>query len=752
MPPALKGRASKRKQPEPPLDTVPEPPPETVPEPNEAQVIEDPVSPQRPTTTTTSPAAGRPGTVKLQIGHKVLHRLMQVNGVVVQFPAAADFMHAGKVCIRYLTTEKKVQVLRTMWCWPSELDVVWTSPRRAAATDGSQQRVPERVKEMRPFERAILDVDEDLREGAEGRPELADHERARVLPQKQAATKGRGMTWGLCGERRTHQTSVSLEERIAAFPSNSFKVAPSPTGKVLFCQCCPKTIQNILGTIKTHIASDRHKERLKNWMKRGCVDDTIREFLHEYFAAHPREKDSSVGVDEQVYRWRVVEACLGAGIPLEKIDSVRTVLERGGVGLTHSSHLKLFIPKIEGFEMRRLIAEVKDQPICLIYDGSTRLGECTAVLMRWCSAEFEIEQRVIALRTVKKHMSGDTLGPFLIDVIGQLGVRSSSIVCLSRDSCATNGKAERNIKPILSNSESMMCISHTLSHCAEHVDLPTLKAFMTPWLSLVQHHSSAKSLWKELLGGSAMKGFSNIRWFSREECCNELAENFSLLPDFVDRLVQDEIGDAHPKKMQEILSASSLDLQAELACNLDMKPVLTTCYSLEGDGLGLLLAAGKLDALFKWGETLGSDTASLRNVAALLRSRIELEPGVKIREFFADVQPARWFTGVLVQPRVEGLVTVKYSDGSKIDQEAHEARKWIEIADLPEWKRLVSAAKEGIQYLHNRLHGNLPAGQVHYDCSYMFEVLCVEGRQFELLILAGRDITWTWLMSTSLLS
>lgn len=120
--------------------------------------------------------------------------------------------------------------------------------------------------------------------------------------------------------------------------------------------------------------------------------------------------------------------------------------------------------------------------------------------MRWCTAEFEIKQRLIALRTVKKHMNGDNLGPFLVDVLGQMSVRSASIVCIARDSCSTNGKAERNIRPILANAESVMCVSHTLSHCAEHVDLPVLKDFMTPWLSLVQHHAAAKSAWTVVTG------------------------------------------------------------------------------------------------------------------------------------------------------------------------------------------------------------------------------------------------------------
>lgn len=379
--------------------------------------------------------------------------------------------------------------------------------------------------------------------------------RAARAQQKSVATLSvkRSTKWLVSGSHKTKETGISLEERLALFPKQSLCVASSPNGKVLFCKCCPKTIQNILGTLRTHVNSEKHKERLKLWQARGRTDEHITQFLHEYFMEHEEEKTSSVSKELQLHRWRVVEACMYAGVPLDKIDALRTLLERSGVALSGSQHFRQFLPKIESYEYQRIVGEVKGESVCLIYDGTTRLGECSAVLLRWCSSSFEIKQRLIALRTVKKHMSAvDSLGPFLIDILGQVGVRSSSVVCMARDSCSTNGKAERNIKPILTESETMMCIAHTLSHCAEHVDTPTLKEFSTPWLSLVQHHPSAKAMWRECVGG-AMKGFSNIRWFSREEVCNELAENFSQLPNYIDALLEDGIGDAHPKSMKEIL-------------------------------------------------------------------------------------------------------------------------------------------------------------------------------------------------------
>ena len=80
---------------------------------------------------------------------------------------------------------------------------------------------------------------------------------------------------------------------------------------------------------------------------------------------------------------------------------------------------------------------------------------------------------------------------------------------------------------------------------------------------------------------------------------------------------------------------------------------------------------------------------------------------------------------MLVESRRAGYFTVKYQDNSKIDQEEREVRQWLDVRELPEWKRLAAAAKSGISYLRNRMTGNLPAGQQNYDCSQMFQVCAV---------------------------
>ena len=97
---------------------------------------------------------------------------------------------------------------------------------------------------------------------------------------------------------------------------------------------------------------------------------------------------------------------------------------------------------------------------------------------------------------------------------------------------------------------------------------PELAQFMTAWLTLVQHHGGAKRIWKDMIG-TAMVGFSTIRWWSKAEVQNEIAVNFGQLLSFLRRLDTEGIGDATAKKMLEIYHAGPLWLELSFAASLD---------------------------------------------------------------------------------------------------------------------------------------------------------------------------------------
>ena len=66
---------------------------------------------------------------------------------------------------------------------------------------------------------------------------------------------------------------------------------------------------------------------------------------------------ASVLMDTRVYRVRVMEQFLKSGIPMIKIDNLRSLLEEGSYRLTHSSHLS-DIPVIYSDEKKKIKDEM----------------------------------------------------------------------------------------------------------------------------------------------------------------------------------------------------------------------------------------------------------------------------------------------------------------------------------------------------------------------------------------------------------
>lgn len=205
----------------------------------------------------------------------------------------------------------------------------------------------------------------------------------------------------------------------------------------------------------------------------------------------------------------------------------------------------------------------------------------------------------------------------------------------------------------------MLCVPHTLHNMGKNLDFPTLSGFFTPWLTLVQNTPAAKSRWRSVLGGCTSPAtFSKVRWWSRWECWREVAINFGSLQTFLEKLVEDDIGDATTAAMIAIIKdpVKKNQLELELAAILSLERIVQATYRLEGDGLELLLAYDILTELRSYGDSLGKDASDLPNVAALLRKGLKIDIGTKVLEWF-EAPYSDWFAGKV---RIS-LPLVKYS-------------------------------------------------------------------------------------------
>lgn len=85
------------------------------------------------------------------------------------------------------------------------------------------------------------------------------------------------------------------------------------------------------------------------------------------------------------------------------VDDLRGLLEEGTYRLTHSSHLAEYIPIIYEEEKKRIQKEIEGREVSATFDGSTRLGEALAIVVRFFEG-WSIQQRVVKLSMLAKSL------------------------------------------------------------------------------------------------------------------------------------------------------------------------------------------------------------------------------------------------------------------------------------------------------------------------------------------------------------
>ena len=106
---------------------------------------------------------------------------------------------------------------------------------------------------------------------------------------------------------------------------------------------------------------------------------------------------------------KVVRSFLKAGVPLSKVSLFREILEETGYRLTDRRHLFDMIPFILKEEEAVIKNAIEGQHLGIVFDGTTRHGEAMAIVLRFVSDFWTIEQRVVRVQLVSKSMKGEEI-------------------------------------------------------------------------------------------------------------------------------------------------------------------------------------------------------------------------------------------------------------------------------------------------------------------------------------------------------
>ena len=155
-------------------------------------------------------------------------------------------------------------------------------------------------------------------------------------------------------------------------------------------------------------------------------------------------------------------AMLKAGVPLSKVDLFRDVLEEHGYALTSSTNPRQLIPFIHQEELSRKKQEILNQPLSIIFDGTTHVSESFVVILRYLIDDWELKQCVGRLKLLAKTITGEEIAQQIIVILStEFGISSNFIVAAMRDRASVNDLAMRTIKIVYNELLDVGCFSHT---------------------------------------------------------------------------------------------------------------------------------------------------------------------------------------------------------------------------------------------------------------------------------------------------
>ena len=387
--------------------------------------------------------------------------------------------------------------------------------------------------------------------------------------------------------------SVAPKDRVNDFPGECLTV--SGKGK-LFCSACREEISLRKNIITNHISCKKHNTSKEKLSSKEAREKDIASSLKNFDTEH-HPVGETLPMEQRVYRLKVLRTFLKAAIPLSKLDAFRDLLEENAVRLTDRRHMSDLVPFLHSQEQDDIKSEISNRPLSVIFDGTTRLGEALAIVVRYVDDSFTIQQRLIRLQLLAKTMSGEEIARELINVLSaQYSITSNKLVAVMRDRAACNGVALRTIKIVYSSIIDVGCFSHTLDLVGSKFVTPCLSSFIVWWISLFSHSPKAMLLWKERTGQS-YKGFSATRWWSKYEVIRQVMDLFGDIHPFLEEA---SVSPATVNKLLSILQDPQEKklLQVEIAVTIDAgMPFVRATYNLEGDGPLALTCYDAISAL-----------------------------------------------------------------------------------------------------------------------------------------------------------
>jgi hypothetical protein len=126
--------------------------------------------------------------------------------------------------------------------------------------------------------------------------------------------------------------------------------------------------------------------------------------------------------------------------------------------------MKDIIPSVLEKEREKIKAEIQNvQEVSMIFDGTARLGEALAIVIRYVQENFKPTQCLICLEVLAKPLKGSELAQRLMLCLAvNHNFGPNMVLATMRDGAAVNGAAIRQLSFFYPNIFYVTCFSHTI--------------------------------------------------------------------------------------------------------------------------------------------------------------------------------------------------------------------------------------------------------------------------------------------------
>ena len=355
-------------------------------------------------------------------------------------------------------------------------------------------------------------------------PRLSELCRRRAIQRNPPSGKRRARGHGAFDPK-----SVGPAQRVREFPGESLSVS----NKRLFCNACREEVGLKRSVIANHVKSTKHVLGKQRLARKEASERDIASVLATTQGVHPRGE--TLSEDQRIYRVKVVKVFLRTGTPLNKLSHFRHLLEENALRLSDRRQMADIVPLIFQQEQDLIKQEISSKYISVVFDGTTRVCEAMAIVVRYVDSEWCVQQRLIRLHLIEKSMTGEETARVLIDTLSrEYAVPSDHLLACMRDRASSNNVAVTFLKVMFPCVLDIGCFSHTLDLVGDKICAPTLSDFMVSWLNLFSHSPKARLLWKEQTD-RPIRTYCPTRWWSKWECMNQLLELFGDVEPFLHR-------------------------------------------------------------------------------------------------------------------------------------------------------------------------------------------------------------------------